>query len=502
MIRRIALSGCVVLVASCQSDYRKNASGVTDALQKGEYSLAAGSAAAFVPKADTRDKVAVLLEAGRAAQLSGDVEQSIVHYEAADELVRPYLLEKPEALVSEVVTATLVNQTMSMYRATPGERIMLNTLLALNRMAIGDLAGARVELNRAHDWQQAACARYQDEIVKQQAAMTRASAERKTDVSNIRHPKLASLAASVEDRRGYANFANPFSTYIRAVLQLATSRDAGDIANARTDLRAVVGMAPDAAPVIARDLDRIDTRQAVPPTTWIFVLSGLAPHYEELRLDVPIVVGPVPYVAAAFPVFHAGSGGVDGVRASADGSDTSGAMLCDLNEIAGHEYRLRLPGIIVQEVATAATKSAATWAASSAVGSGDSGGSAAAIMMIAGIIYQATSTAADLRCWHSMPQRVHAVALPTPADGVVRLFASDGRELADLHVDSGKHNIVAVSTPSAQAPPSVQVARLDDSFTPSSPTLAPVTPPVSNKVTSTPLRSSSRRRIIPQSSQP
>ncbi len=499
----LAASSLAVMLAGCQSGYRTNARNVSEALQKGEYSLAADQATAFIQQADSRDKVAVLMEAGRSCQLSGDLALSIAHYDAADELLRPYLQAKPEALVSEVVSATLVNQTMSTYRGTPGERIMLSTMQALNRLAAGDLANARIDLNRAHDWQQAAVARYQDEITKQQAAMTAESATRNTDVSHIEHPKLASIAESVEDRRGYADFANPFSTYLRGVFLMATSTEAGDLANARTDLRNCVAMVPAAAPVVAADLARLDAarRGDAVPTTWVFLLSGLAPHYEELRLDIPIPYGQMPYVSAAFPVFKPGLAGVDGFKVLAGDTDVNGVMLCDMNEIAGHEYRLRLPGVIVQEVATSAVKAAATWGASRAARSGGDAATAAGIVMLVGLIYQASSTAADLRCWHTMPQRIDVASMPTPADGKIRLLSAAGQELADVEVDALRNNIVAVNLPSGTAVPAVQYARLNG---PLESTIVATTiqpPPVAG---STPKVSvpAGRRRVIPRNVSP
>ena len=461
-ITGLIAAGLGVGLASCQSDYRANATNVASSLQGGSYEVAAAQAAGFLDDCDDRDRAVVLMEAARTAQVAGDLEASTNYYLEVDELLRPYLSTKPDALVSEVVSATIVNQTMSTYRGTPGERIMLCTLLAINRLAAGDLANARIDLNRAHDWQQAAVAHYEAEINSEQSALESASRGKGRDVSGARHHQgLAPLHQSVEDLRGYADFANPFSTYLRGVFLLATSADAGDLSNARSDFRAVLGMAPVTAPVVDSDIAAVEAAQRgeLPPTTWVFVMGGLGPYYEEFRLDVPIPFGQVNYVSAAFPVFKRRTATMESFMLRSGELTAASAPLCDLDQILGAEYRIRLPGVITQELASSAAKTAATWAASSAARSGGNN-DAAALVMIAGWIYQAGSTAADLRGWRSLPQRIAVARLATPADGLVNVVGADGNSLCSLSVDAGRNNIVVVTLPSAHAPPSIQMAQL------------------------------------------
>ena len=75
-----------------------------------------------------------------------------------------------------------------------------------------------------------------------------------------------------------------------------------------------------------------------------------------------------------------------------------GVLLADVDAMVAADFSRRLPVIVMQEVLSAAIKTVGTWAASQAAG--DSGG----IVNLAGIIYQAVTTAADLRTWRTLPK--------------------------------------------------------------------------------------------------
>ncbi|MSR18738.1 MAG: hypothetical protein EXS00_06175 [Phycisphaerales bacterium] len=456
----IAVVVALFALSGCQSGYRDNAKLTTNSLRSGDFAQAQSHAGDGLKSCSDRDRLCCLLEAGRTSQLAGDIESSIALYDQADAITRPFLSDQAEAKISEAVTTTLVNQTMSEYRGTPAERIMLNSLQALNRMSMGDMAGARVDLNRSLVWQQVSAHRFAEEIDAEQRAAFAAAKGQSIDLgSGSRDPRLEQLTASVQDLHGYALFANPFATYLRAVFLLASSRDAGDMENARADLKQVMGMEPSMQSLAGADLLTLDDklRGVNPPYTWILFLSGLAPYYDEFRLDIPIPVGRVNYVSAAFPVLKRNDALVEGFAAEAGGSSTQAALLSDMDRIVGEQYRLRLPGIIAQEVASSAIKAAAVWA-SSTYGSGNDS-TAAAIIQIAGIIYQATSTAADLRVWHSMPKRIYALRLPTPDDGNITLKRPDGSALTTVYVKPSEGHLLTISLPSPEsAAPSIMTA--------------------------------------------
>ncbi len=88
-----------------------------------------------------RDRPLYLLNKGLVHHLVGNYSQSNLDLEAAK-----VALEQVQALsVTEGLISTTLNETFNDYSATPSERVLLHTLMALNYLALNDLSSARVE---------------------------------------------------------------------------------------------------------------------------------------------------------------------------------------------------------------------------------------------------------------------------------------------------------------------------------------------------------------------
>jgi hypothetical protein len=112
--------------------------------------------------------------------------------------------------------------------------------------------------------------------------------------------------------------------------------------------------------------------------------------------------------------------------------------------------------IVMQEVLSMALKTTATWAASQAAG--DSGG----LVNLIGIVYQAATTAADLRSWRTLPRKIYAARMSTPDSGLMTIRAGNDRILGDVRIVPEAFNLVVVSLPGPMAlEPSTQSIRLD-----------------------------------------
>jgi len=442
---------CAAALAGCQRDLRSSVAQIDAAFASGDYPRAASLAerAAARNGDDRQDRLVWWLEAGRAQQAAGDLAKSAGWYDMAYEDVRPYLDSKAEATITEALATTAVNQTIRIYRATPPERIMLCSLQAANFLGRGDLPRARVELNRAMDFQQDAVARFADEVNKAQEATNRAWSGKGWDsgLSVSALDKVRREQSRDQATLGKASFANPFASYLRAAFLIATSADPGDRQNARADLRSVQDMVP-GLHAAAEDIALIDRAEdpCATPVTWVFFLTGLAPDYREFRLDIPIPVGNVNYVSAAFPILRRRADFVPAFGAEHDAGAAS-ETIADLDAMVEAEFDARLPLIVTQEIISSAGKAAATWAASQAAY--QQGNTAGILVQIAGIAYQAASTAADLRCWSTMPKRVLLLRVPTPADGHLHLVSESGSHLFSLDLEPGAPNIAVVTLPNA-----------------------------------------------------
>ena len=471
---RVALCACVavLMVAGCQRKLRETMASIDASYAAGQYvqasTIAAG--AASESHSDEQDRLVYWMAAGHTAQAAGEIERSRHWFGLAYEQIRPYLDTKAEATVSEAIATTAVNQTVRIYRGTPPERIMLCGMQGVNCLAAGNLDDARLELNRARDFQQDAVSRFEQEVAAEQSAAQESWKSEGWDpsIAGSALDQVRAQQGELAKIRGYASFGNPFVSYMRAAFLIASSGDASDRQNARADLKSVQEMVPGFAPA-EEDIALIDSDAPAGrmPVTWIFFLTGLAPNYDEFRLDIPIPVGQVNYVSAAFPVLKVRGDYVDAIEvAGADGTAAQRSVpLADLDAVVTEEFNARLPAIVTQEIVSSASKAAATWAASQAAYSQDY--YAGLAVQIAGIAYQAGSTAADLRCWSTMPKQVGLLRVPTPADGAIEIRRPSGAQLCTLGLKPNAPNIVFVTLPSSAAQsPAVQVARLHTDFEP------------------------------------
>jgi len=440
----VAISAASALVAGgCQSEYRSSAKAIQGELSRGNIPAAAERAkATFKDGGNERDEVVRALDAGSTLLLAGRAAESAEAFDAAYAKVRPFLDQEAETTISGNAAAVAVNQTMMVYKATPVERTLLNTFGAAARLAQGDAAAARVEFNRANDWQRDAKERYARAMKRRQEKVSKEAGEKGIDVGRaMQSDRLASLTQGLEDAQATAAFQSPFTSYLRATFLMASSRDAGDLGNARTDLRLTWELTGGAMrSIIERDIESID-RGRLEPTTWVFVMSGMAPHREEIRIDVPIPFGEVNYVSAAFPKLESHDGNETEYVAIAGGSTQTAALLMDVEQSVKAEFKEELPTIVAEELLSSAVKAAATYAASNISRGRDSRGNdwANLAIRLGGIIYQASTTAADLRSWRALPRRIMVARVATPADGVVTLRAGAGPEQR-LSVQAGKFN--------------------------------------------------------------
>ncbi|MEE2906707.1 MAG: hypothetical protein VX527_02640 [Planctomycetota bacterium] len=439
----------LLLATACQSGYRNHAKTVNNAYKAGDYHQAAAVAktGASSRASDETERVIYHLEAARTAQVAGDYEVSTTHYEAAYEDVRPFLDTEAEDTVSEAIVTTGVNQAMRTYKSTPGERIMMNSMNSLNYLAVGDRESARLELNRAADWQQDAVLRNEKRILAEQRAIE--SDAKKNNVAGAAKSdmpdNMKSYYSNLDNMSGYADYENPFTSHLRGIYLMTNGTDDGDRSNARLDLRKAVQANPNCEPALREDLLVLENSQryGIPATTWVYFMTGRAPYYEELEIVVPIPVSEVPSVKAAFPVLKTNEDHVRYMEVSTDETGTVRSVeLADIDGVVASDFQNRLPVIVAQELASAAGKAAATYGMSEGLG-----GWGTAM----GTLYQHATAEADLRAWQTMPKEIQVCRVPTPANGTLRLMGAGGRSFGTIRVVPNESNIVVVTMPSAMA---------------------------------------------------
>lgn len=458
MIRRRLSLLLLTAIAStgCQSQYRNFSQTLVSDLQGGRYDAAAQTASrraaekgALGESEAGEETVLYLLEAGRTGQLANAEQPTLQYLDHAQTLMRPYLDTKAEARVTEAIVTTALNQAMSDYLGTPSDRIMCSTLYGLELMGVGRYDDGRIALNLAADWQQDLKTRYEKEIATADRKLAKASDDKGISKSSRSQADayLKEYFSNLDAYAGYADFANPFLAHVQGVYYLTAGRG---IRDPNQIFRSAAALSPDAAELIAGDLEMISSGTPAGGTTWVYFMTGLAPWLKELRLDIPIPWGDVNYVSGAFPIMQFPDDFARTLTVEGGDQRRETVPLADLARIRASEFKAKLPQVILQELLSSTAKAAATYGAKEAGGGWG---------QLAGIIYQAATTSADTRSWRSLPNLIGVTRLPTPVDG--RLRFSIDREVGSVDVSPGSDTIVMVSLPTSSTPTaSIQVISL------------------------------------------
>ena len=465
MTRAFRVSGMVTIalsalsLAGCQSEYRGDTKRMVEFFTAGQFPEAASDAAkeAEAELNSEQNRVAYDLEAGRTLQAEGQWQASMQWFDAAHELVRPYLDTKAEAKVTEAFATTLINQTTSIYRATPNERIMMSTLQSLNAMALGDWERARVELRRAQDWQQDARTRYRNAVASAQKSTRAAEKKEGIDADAMIgggqfKTDLAKAPGILNDLKGYGDYANPFTYWLRGMfLSMAPGTSQQDRDNAQSDFKFAASMVDGASrEFVQREAQRLASGSGTPTPTWYLVqFAGLAPKRNEFKVTIPLPIsGTLVLVTAAYPYIESSGASVGGGKlCSGTALEVPSVPLADFNRIVCAEFD-EVKGIIyAQETLSASIKAVASYAAQAAAGKDYAGWVA-----LAAAIGQLATQAADLRSWRTLPQTIHVASMPTPPTGAMQVRRSDGDHIASVTVDPGSSGLILVTTPANGAP--------------------------------------------------
>ena len=474
--------GCL----GCQAEYRSDSSQLDSLWTNGAYEKAAHIAYrdAREESPHRKNRVVYFLEAGRAAQVAGDYPSSIEAFDHAFVDTFPYLDESPEATVSEAIVTTVGNDTMSIYRGTPNDRIMLHAFNSLNFMAMGDMPTARIELNRAMLWQDDAHHRYARAIElaneRNTESVDKASGEWGDDDDNdwssdsagVMHGNTSRILSQhyndLPDNAAYANYGNPFASHLDGIFRLTVRDYNGDLPAARTGLRNVAAMVPTLVPVVGDDIMHASTSDEVqPPTTWVYFMNGQSPDKKEVRISMPLALsGGFTMPTLALPKLVENTDMVPWLDVRTDEAGSSRThLLTNTADVARWQFKERLPIIISQEAIRATGKAVAAYFATQFAS--DQQNLAASLLALGTVMYQVGSAQADLRCWHTLPAEIQVARIPTPPSGRVYLSTPDGRALGEANIAGHEHNILVVSMPSnAAMSPSLMPIQLTGERTP------------------------------------
>ena len=379
---------------------------------------------------------------------------------------------------AEGAFAMMTNDRVFSYDGGGQDRIFTCLYKSIDMMASGDVAGARVELNRA--------SRYQANWLYDRQRDV-AAAARKMEADANAYAKREKVA-SLGNRSQHVETAmrdSSFGASIREKCNFdpATSGDLGILApkdymnvyaahltgvfrwlNGDSDLnhlRDAALLAPSCA-VAARDYQEQTLGGRPSSQIWIYVEDGLCPCREEWRLDLPLVLIPylnkyIMYAGMALPYLRYRTQGAISWSVHTPRGAVHMEQLADVDALMKTEYDVYMRGALAREITRVIVKASVQVALGVAAekASDDYTRIALKASQIGAAAWAASVTAADMRCWPVLPKTVKVARVDRPDNGHLEIVADAQR--IELDIPEG-NAMVFIRKPGPAAVPSVKIA--------------------------------------------
>lgn len=458
-------SGCTVF-----GDYNEATREARDAFQRGDFDTAV---ALYSEDLDSiNDSLLYRLEAGMSAHVGYQYERSFQLLDAAYRRVVEYqdqaLLEAGKA--AQQIGRILVNEKTAPYEGEVFEQVMLQAYQAKNVFLAGRRDGVITEALRCYDIQDKARRIYEEELrTTQEEANQRAEGDA-FKMGDVEAEMQKAYTYPEQDlKSAEAVYDMRYVRYLVAFLRDAVATRDADYNSALIDLKYIADVFP-TSPFVQRELERLTRlsgdgelasqlreRYGLPEqprglgSVALFFEAGLAPKKREFKMIFPTYSGAA---AFAMPIYEPVRNPVRGVILEIGEERVPALLMTNLEEVAFRYHRDRLPLMIARQVIRLAVKIGLQEGGRAVIANtGDGVGSQAGALAwtIGASIWNVVSEQADLRCWRTLPQTLHAtrVYLP-PGEYPARLILlGEGggqvgvHELGTIRVAAGRHRMIS-----------------------------------------------------------
>lgn len=372
--------------------------------------------------------------------------------------------------------AMMVNDKSFPYDGGGQDRVFTCLYKALGYASIRDNVAARTEFNRASQYQETWLNDRRKDIDAAAERLAKDATEYKNqnnsheaDAAKITSSALsnAEFAGSLKENLDYdpktsgrldmlkpEDWMNAYVSHATGVFRWMH----GDLSrNYFLD----ASKASDGNPYVDADLRDVSAGAKPDNTVWIYVEDGLCPKRSEWRIDLPLFLIPyankyVLYSGMAFPKLEYRPVAAENWSVATSQGAVGMAELENIDKLAKIEYDVYMRGALVREITRTVIKTGVQIALGIAADNVSGSGNELALRASQGAaaVYARLTTAADERCWTSLPKRVMLARVQRPADGQISICA-DGAPVATVTIPSGSAMVI-VTKPSVYAPAAVQ----------------------------------------------
>lgn len=388
------------------------------------------------------------LEMGELQRLAQHYQRSQKAWRAADRNVQKWeaAARLDPARVGGSVASYLLNDKLRPYEGQDYEKVMLTTRMALNFLAQGDFASARVAIKQTHE-REALIA----ELRSRQYAQVEDEARRRGANTSFRELRGYPVAAidTPEVRALRNSYQSAFSHYLAGFVYEAL----GEPSLAAAGYRQAIELHGGSVPLLDEALAGLDQRVAGAGDGMTDVLfaveTGLVPGRVSRDFALPIPVDEeLVLVAVSFPVLNARAPGAADARLTLAGhGDLASVQITSVDAMARRALQDEMPGIILRGFVRSTAKALAQYQtqrkAEERRRQGDETTADALEVATLGLMLGAVATeSADERGWRSLPANIHIARIRTPPGSyAVTVDAGAGAQTVTLDL-GGRHVFV------------------------------------------------------------
>ena len=410
----------------------------------GDYATAVTSVGGETGLDYKEDNLLLALNVGSAQFADGQFEQSTVSFERAENQLS-WKADKVDSVeeVGRAMGTFLTSDLAAKYTGNIYEGTLINTYKALNAIHRGDLAGARVEFNRADVRQDNAVHQLAAKVAKinsknanngnaqdnkNAATKQRYSKEIDSGVGDAIKPDtdLGKRLAAVNSFKKYKGLRNPLTDYLHGIFRLVTGEP-----NKASDLLRNAAVLTDENPYIIGDLKLAEkvASQAdgtIAPRVWVIYEDGIGPDLAEFRIDLPtgLVSSNLLYAGVAVPEFVPGKATNGNLKITVSGEQIATQAVLDTDSLVATEFATTYDRVVTKAITSALVKAIVAHEVNKQM---EGQGWIGLITKVATTVAQVASTQADTRIWRALPHTVGVASIPYPQDGIIALHAGAGQ---------------------------------------------------------------------------
>lgn len=451
-----------IAITGCGTSHKMKFADFTEVYKSADYCKAADTALdekgvcqMSVEDIDPEDfNIDEQLNGGTSLFLAKKPELSNKIFEKSAELIQEDLesMGLARGAVEVVANASIVD-----YNPMIMDGIYLHSYTLLNALAQNNKDEAKIQVNRAYSVQQKAVEEFKKEIQKQNEENAKDASEMEKDAQIANQKNISDVMANYKEFErfnGYANFVNPYVTYMSGLFLMTNGHSGSDYETASNYLKRVSGMVVNNN-YVKQDLSLANklasgTQKKIVPSAWVIFENGLVANFDEFRLDLPIFIATnnVKTASLALPYPKQREIAYNNISVSNGKKKVKTELLADIDNIFMAEFKKKLPVIVTKAVTKLTLQTVAQAVAQDQLG--DLGG-------ITMSVYSVMTAGADTRSWYSLPKNVQLAKIDKKGNS---LTLNIGGQDYKIEVPKDGNSIVYVRVPAAGSEPVINVLNL------------------------------------------